>query len=196
MEAWLKNRAILVCVFLVALGVPSSAQSLELALGVGGYFPVNNDRADTAVAVQGTFSARMLALPLVSLYFDLPIVGTLNSVVTSPQQLTSLGKYSAMFIAPGLKVKLAPGFPLSPYIVGGVGVARYSKSDSLAVGGDNITTTNVFDIGGGLDMKAAPYFSLRGEVRDFYSGNARLRLSNLDERQHNVVVTGGLVFRF
>jgi opacity protein-like surface antigen len=190
------KKTALVCLLLLALGAGASAQSIELAIGAGGYLPVNNDQADKAFAVQGTFSARILHVPLASLYFDLPVVGTLNTTVTSTQQLTSLGTYSAMFIAPGLKIKLAPGFPISPYVAGGVGVARFSKSDSLAAGGENITSTNVFDIGGGLDTKIFPYLSLRGEVRDFYSGNARLRLSNLDERQHNVVITGGLVLRF
>jgi hypothetical protein len=185
-----------VCLLLFALAATSAAQSIELALGAGGYLPVNNDQADKAFAVEGTFSARILHVPLAALYFDLPAVGTLNTTVTSTQQLTSLGTYSAMFIAPGLKIKLAPGFPISPYLAGGVGVARFSKSDSLAVGSENITTTNVYDIGGGLDTKIFPYLSLRGEVRDFYSGNARLRLSDLDQRQHNVVVTGGLVLRF
>jgi Outer membrane protein beta-barrel domain len=192
----LKKTAILVCLLLLALAGSSSAQSIELALGAGGYIPVNNDQADKAAAVQGTFSARILHLPLVALYFDLPVAGTLNTTVTSAQQLTSSGNYSAMFVAPGLKVKLGPELPISPYFAAGVGIARFSKSASLAAGGDSITTTNVFDIGGGLDMKIAPYFSLRGEVRDFYSGSARLRFSNFDQRQHNVVVTGGLVLRF
>jgi opacity protein-like surface antigen len=192
----LKKFVSMACLLLLALTASSSAQSIELAIGAGGYLPVNNDQADKALAVQGTFSARILHVPLVALYFDLPVVGTLNTTVTSTQQLTSLGTYSAMFIAPGLKIKLAPGFPMSPYIAGGIGVARFSKSDSLAAGGENVTSTNVFDVGGGLDTKIFPYLSLRGEVRDFYSGNARLALSNLDQRQHNVVITGGLVLRF
>jgi hypothetical protein len=196
LEGSLKKSAILVCLLLLGLGASSSAQSIELAIGAGGYLPANNNLAEKAFALEGTFSARIVRLPLLALYFDLPVVGTLNSTVTSTQQLTSLGTYSAMFIAPGLKVKLAPGFPVSPYLAGGVGVARFSKSDSLAAGGENITNTNVFDIGGGLDMKIFPYLSLRGEARDFYSGSARLQLSNLDERQHNVVITGGLVLRF
>jgi hypothetical protein len=78
-----------------------------------------------------------------------------------------------------------------------VGWARFRKSaEATPAGESDTTTTNVFDIGGGLDMKIAPFFSLRGEVRDFYSGSPRLRLSDLDQRQHNVIVTGGLVFRF
>ncbi|MGE0406497.1 MAG: outer membrane protein [Candidatus Korobacteraceae bacterium] len=185
------------CLLLMASAASVSAQSIELAIGAGGYLPVNHRLADTAVALQGTFSARLLALPLVSLHFDLPIVGTLNSTVTSTQQLTSAGTYSAMFIAPGLKLKLAPEFPITPYIAGGVGIARFSKSGSLVpAGGDNVTNTNVFDFGLGMDAKIAPYLSLRGEFRDFYSGNAQLRLSDLDERQHNLVITGGLVLRF
>ncbi len=192
----MKKFTILVCLLLLALAGSSAAQSIELAIGGGGYLPVNNNQADKAFAVEGTFSARMLHVPLAALYFDLPVVGTLNSTVTSTQQLTSLGTYSAMFIAPGLKIKLAPGFPMSPFIAAGVGVARFSKSSSLASGGDSITNTNVFDVGGGLDTKIFPYLSLRAEVRDFYSGSARLGFSNLDQRQHNVVITGGLVLRF
>ncbi len=194
----MKQSSVVICLVCVLLATPALAQSVELALGVGGYIPVNNTlSAGNAFAIQGTFSYRIFHVPLVGLYFDLPVVGTLDSRIPSSSQLASPGTYSAIFVAPGLKLKLAPGFPVSPFFAVGGGLARYNKSTQLTPAGEsNTTSTNVFDVGGGLDMKIAPYFSVRGEVRDFYSGNARLRLSNLDERQHNIVVTGGLVFRW
>jgi hypothetical protein len=129
----------------------------------------------------------------------LPVAGTFDSTVplTSIPAALSPGNYSALFFAPGVKVKLAPSFPVSPFFVAGGGFARFSKSSQLAaLSGERTTTTGVFDIGGGLDWKIFPHLSVRGELRDFYSGNPRLTLSTLGQRQHNLVATAGLVLRF
>ena len=49
-------------------------------------------------------------------------------------------------------------------------------------------------------MKVAPFLSLRGEVRDFYSGSPELSINQVtgtfDQRQHNIVGTAGIVVRF
>jgi hypothetical protein len=52
------------------------------------------------------------------------------------------------------------------------------------------------DFGGGLDWKIAPFISARAEARDFYSGGIGLSLTSLNERQHNLVTTLGLVLKF
>jgi hypothetical protein len=94
-------------------------------------------------------------------------------------------------------LKFAPGFPVSPWAAVGGGLAHFSANSGLRLlSGTDTTNTGVFDFGGGLDMKVAPWVSVRGEVRDFYSGGLGFNLSNFNERQHNLVVTGGLVLRF
>jgi hypothetical protein len=58
------------------------------------------------------------------------------------------------------------------------------------------TNNGVFDVGGGLDMKVAPFLSLRGEVRDFYSGGLSLLPLSTNDRQHNLFATAGIVVHF
>ena len=135
-------------------------------------------------------------MPLVSAYLELPVVGTLNSSVRT-FGLTSSASYSLLFIAPGLKVKLTPEFFISPWLAVGGGLAHYSANSGLRLlSGSDTTNTGVFDYGGGLDAKVAPFFSVRAEVRDFYSGGIGFSPATFNQRQHNIVATAGLVLRF
>lgn len=185
-----------VAILLILLSLPALAQKNELAIGAGGYFSVNLTGVGNAAAIEGSFAHRIASVPFLSAYIELPVVGTLNSDVRT-FGLTSSASYSALFIAPGLRVKFAPGFPLSPWLAAGGGLAHFSGNSGLRLlSGTDTTNTGVFDYGGGLDMKVAPYLSLRGEVRDFYSGGLGFNIANFNDRQHNIVVTGGLVLRF
>src|SRR4029077_19777686 len=58
------------------------------------------------------------------------------------------------------------------------------------------TTNGVFQIGGGLDVTLYRKFSLRGELRDFWSGVPKLNVSTNQTRQHNLFVGGGVVWHF
>ncbi|MGZ4789227.1 MAG: hypothetical protein ACXVZX_11975 [Terriglobales bacterium] len=171
----------------------ASAQSNELALTVGGYFPVNSPvGASNAFAVGGNFAHRIASVPLVSAYLEVPVFATFNSTASISESLSGRPKYSTLFVTPGLKVKIAPEFPISPYLVAGGGVVHFSKSNVVT---DDSTYSGTFDVGGGLDFKIAPFFSARGEVRDFYSGSPNL-VTGFNDREHQLITTLGLVFRF
>ena len=180
-------------VLCLLLSINASAQSNELAITGGGQFS-SNDFFDSKSSwvVGGNFAHRLASVPFVALYFEVPVVVAPNSGV----KLTSTD-YSSVFVTPGLKLKLAPSFPISPYVAAGVGFAHY-RADATATTSSDSHTNAVFDFGGGLDMKIAPFFSLRGEVRDFYSGIPDFNVlgGGLSGRQHNVVPQAGLVFRF
>jgi hypothetical protein len=179
-----------VCLF---LSLPALAQSNELAITAGGQFPNNSQfNSGTSWAVGANFAHRIFHVPLVGLYWEIPVVGAPQSAMKLPFRTT----YSSLFITPGLKVKFAPEFPVSPWLAGGIGVARFHSS-ATATFSDQTSTKAVFDIGGGIDWKIAPFVSVRGEVRDFYSGLPDLGLANgLSGRQHNIVPQVGLVLRF
>lgn len=189
--------------FLVVAALSSAGfgQKLDLGLTAGIYHPVNNSfTGDNAVAIEGNVGFRLASVPFLALYFEIPVAGTLNTTVPA-SALTSVGTYSSIFIAPGLRLKLAPGFPVSPYVATGGGLARFNRSASQTPAGASSTVNKgVWDIGGGVDMKLAPFLGLRAEVRDFYSGSPELRLSQVtgtfDQRQHNIVGTVGVVVRF
>jgi opacity protein-like surface antigen len=131
-------------------------------------------------------------VPLVSLYVEVPVFGTFDSTASIAGSTLTNPKYSALFVSPGLKVKLAPSFPVSPYFVAGGGLARFSKSNVTT---SDTTNTGVFDVGGGLDFKFFPYLSFRTEVRDFYSGSPNVT-NNFTNREHQIIASGGIVLRF
>jgi len=178
---------------LFALVIPALAQKNELAVTAGGYFPIKtNFDADPAFVIGGNFAHRVASVPLVSLYVEIPVFGTFNSTTNIANSTLTNPKYSALFVSPGLKLKLAPSFPVSPYLVAGGGLAHFSKSNVTT---SDSTNTGVFDVGGGLDFKFFPYLSFRTEVRDFYSGSPNLTVGFTD-RQHQIIASGGLVLRF
>ena len=173
--------------------IPSLAQSNELAITAGGQFSSNDFfQSGNSLAVGANFAHRIAHVPFLGLYFELPVVVAPKSVIR-----VNSTDYSSLYVTPGLKLKFAPSFPISPYIAGGVGFARF-HSGATSVTSDQTSTKAVFDVGGGLDFKIAPFFSARAEVRDFYSGlpNFDLVSSGLSGRQNNVVPQIGLVFRF
>jgi hypothetical protein len=182
-----------ICLF----SLPLFAQSNELAVTLGGYFPINSpSNADNAFAIGGSFAHRVASVPLISLYVEVPVYRTFDSTthffsaVGSP--LTNFNQYNALFVTPGLKLTLAPSFPISPYFVAGGGLAHFGKSTATV---SDSTNTGVFDVGGGLDFKIAPYLSARTEFRDYYSGSPNLS-AGFTDREHQVIASAGLVLRF
>jgi len=98
--------------------------------------------------------------------------------------------YTSYYITPGVKVKFAPGFIVSPYLAAGVGWSHFSSTQTNAS-----DTKFASDFAGGLDIKVLPFVSLRLEARDFYGGVPQLILPT-NGGQNNIVVSGGLVLRF
>jgi len=171
----------------------ASAQKNDIGITAGGYFPLKTQyHINTSFAIGGAFAHRIASVPLLSLYIEVPVYGTFNSTADITGSTLTRPKYSALFVTPGLKLKFAPSFPITPYVVFGGGLAHFSKSNVTT--GDS-TNTGTFDVGGGLDFKIAPYVGIRTEVRDYYSGSPNLTV-NFTDRQHQLIATAGLVFRF
>src|SRR5579883_406762 len=183
---------LVIFVFLVTTGF---AQKNDLAVTAGGYFPINSQiPVDNSFAIEGNFGHRIASVPQASLYVEIPVAGTINSNVFTTGRVLSLGSYSALFVTPGLRLKLAPGFPISPFLAFGGGLAHFSKSGN-ALSTSSTANTGTFDFAGALEMKIFPYLSIRGEIRDYYSGSPNLA-PGLDARQNQLLATGGLVLRF
>jgi hypothetical protein len=182
-------------VLLVACSIPcvAFAQSNELAVTVGGYAPISvQTDVHAAAIVEGSFAHRIFHVPLAAIYFEVPVARSFDVGLNELQ-----GNYTATFVTPGLKLKLAPGFPVSPFFVAGVGVAHFSAKGTLSGSSVNRSDTSVAaDFGGGLDVKVFPFVSLRGELRYFNSGGLGFALPFISGRQNNIMGTGGIVFRF
>jgi hypothetical protein len=101
--------------------------------------------------------------------------------------------YASLYVTPGLRLKFFPNSRLSPWGAIGGGYALYEESAQLS-DGQNTTSTflnrGVFEYRGGLDYRLFRFIGLRGEVRDFFSGNPNLNT------QHNVVASGGIIVPF
>lgn len=185
--------AALLSVLLLA-GASAFAQKNEFAVEASGLFPsANNLSFDPSLGYQLNYARRFFGVPGASLYVEVPFLAGF----TNNRTLTSLftgQNYNSLYVTPGVKLKLLPAFPLSPYLAAGIGVAHFSASN-----GGPSQSNFAFDIGGGLDLKIFPHVSLRGEVRDFITDTPGLGfdvLQNLAGKTNNVVASGGLVLRF
>jgi opacity protein-like surface antigen len=185
---------------LVSLGLVGSAcaQKNDVALTGGGYFEVTDPlNLGAAWALEGSYARRLAGVSMLSLSAELPIAGSFSSSIPTLSGFNIATSYNSLFITPGVRLRLAPSFFLSPYVAAGIGYGRFNKT--LITGTNTSNGTLAFDIGGGLDMKILPHISLRGEIRDFNSGGLDLPsiLSTLATgRQNNLFVTAGISVKF
>lgn len=204
----MRAKLLLSLASILLFAISASAQKYEVSVSVGGMGTGERDivlpvpgiiDVNNGLAYQVNFTQRFFNAQLASLHFEFPITVTPRREIDSSNVL-SPRSYSTLFITPGIKLKLLPGAGISPYAVAGVGYARFNSSDFLVNDqpnpGDRSVNRAVFDFGGGLDFKVLPYISVRGEVRDFVSGNPRLNSEFIANRQHNLLISGGIVLRF
>ena len=108
--------------------------------------------------------------------------------------------YQQIFVTPSARFNLFPQTAVSPWLSFGGGVGHFSENSTLIDGGANpggSSTSGVIQGGIGLDVKLWRRFSIRGEVRDFWSGTPDLPLATTGHtRQHNFFLGGGLVWTF
>jgi hypothetical protein len=185
-------RRIGLLVFLFLFCSAAFAQKNEVAVVGGGYFPVGIDGVGSGGAVEGNFAHRVFNAEVAAAYVEVPVVFGFN---VNQVSLLGQGQYSSFFLTPSLKLKVVPGFFISPWLSLGAGLARYNATQFLA-GTQSVSNHAVLQVGGGLDVKVFPYLSLRGEVRDFYSGIPALSFVPTVARQHNILAGAGIVLRF
>lgn len=179
---------------LLVIGSSARAQSNDVALTGGGFAAVSNPLdLGLAWALEGTYAHQLKSLPMVSLAAELPIAGSFHSPIPTLSNLTVTSGYSSLFITPGVRLRLAPSFFISPYLAAGIGYGRFNQT--LFTGGTASNGSAAFDIGGGLDVKVLPFISLRGEIRDFNSGGLGLQTLAFG-RQNSLFLTFGVAVRF
>lgn len=207
MKYFNKFNLLAALLLICASAVVASAQENEIGIMVGGLKTGDKGLRSTqtikaafdgAVSYEVNYAHRMVDGKLASLHWELLIAGAPKTNVKSTDLLLPRN-YSSIFFTPGLKVKLFPG-GISPYVAAGLGLGRFSASDTTLGGqsntGDKNNTTWVFNYGGGVDVPIFPHIALRGELRDFIAGTPELNSRLFDKREHNVMVAGGVVFRF
>jgi opacity protein-like surface antigen len=200
--------ALLLLIFTFAPAV--FAQEHELAFVVGRLKPSDRSLSlnpvqtvetgfDGAVTYQINYAKRMLRGELASLHFEIPVVVAPRIGVDS-DNIFLPRTYSTVLFTPGMKLKVFPGSGFTPYVVGGIGLGRFSDSNTNINGtpntGDRTRTNFVFNFGGGVDLNVLGPLSVRGEVRDFMTGNPSFSEPFLNDRQHNLYVGVGIVLKF
>jgi opacity protein-like surface antigen len=131
---------------------------------------------------------------LIAYNHDVDINGGAYGFSVVPQDLKEL------FVTPAVRANLFPTTAVSPWVSLGAGIGHISQSSGLVYGGVNpgkSTTSFALEGGLGLDVKVWKSLSIRGEVRDFWSGSPDFPLANTGKsRQHNFFVGGGAFWRF
>ena len=136
---------------------------------------------------------------LFSLTFEVPVLLSPNvklnyGIDTIPHD------YTAFFVTPSVRLNIFAATHVSPWVSFGGGFAHFSESDKLVFFGTNPgktgTTTGVYQIGGGLDVRFWRSLSLRGEFRDYNSGIPQLNVDYGKTRQRNLFIGGGVVWHF
>ena len=181
--------------------------SQELTFSLGGIPGQTRTLAASPAATAGIAADRTLAVnyghhlagtKIVALYGEVEFVAIPNRGVTSATTVVAQN-YASLYVTPGARLKLFPRSRISPWGAIGGGYALYQESAQLS-NGQNTTNKflnrGVFDYGGGVDYRLFWRIGLRGEVRDFLSGNPNLNAAPTSSTQHSVVASGGLIVSF
>jgi hypothetical protein len=133
-----------------------------------------------------------------SITVEMPIVFNLDEDMNSGTNNIP-AHFRSIFATPALRANAFPRLPVSPWGSFGGGFGHFSESSTLVYGGPNPghsgTTTGILEIGAGLDMRIKG-LTIRGALRDFWSGVPELNVATGKSRQHNFFVGAGIVLHF
>lgn len=155
-----------------------------------------------ALSFEAEYARRFWVTPVYSISAEVPFVynydvdlnaGAYGFAVVPPDM-------KAYFVTPAARANLFPTTAVSPWVSFGGGFAHFSESGTLIYGGQNpgkSKTSFALEGGLGLDVKVWRRLSIRGEVRDFWTGEPDFPLAPTGQtRQHHYVVGGGAFWRF
>lgn len=199
-----------VLTLVIILASSVAAQKSELSVIVGRTFI--SDKGVTGIVsadnilhsgkgltLEADYGRRLINLGIAGLTFEVPLAVNFNEKPHFDVNLVPKD-YRSFFVTPSVRANLFPGAGLSPWVSAGGGFGYFMENSTLEFGGANPgktgTTSGVFQVGGGIDARVWHIFSVRGEVRDFFSGAPQLNVNTGKTRQHNLFVGGGIVWHF
>jgi opacity protein-like surface antigen len=154
------------------------------------------------LSIEGEYARRFLITPIFSVSGEVPVLYNFKEKLNGGAYGFAVvpSDYKAFFVTPAARLNLFPTTAVSPWVSFGVGFGHFSESNTLVYGGANpgkSTTNAVIEGGAGLDVAVWKKLSIRGEVRDFWSGEPDFPLAPTGKsRQHNFFVGGGAFWRF
>jgi hypothetical protein len=156
-------------------------------------------RSGKGLTFEANFAHHFLGTSIYSISGEVPAVFNLDEKLNSGANVVPKS-YKQIFVTPAVRLNLFPATAVSPWLSFGGGFGYFTENNTLIYGGPNpggSSTTGVIQGGAGLDVKVWHRFSIRGEVRDFWSGTPDLPLAGTGKsRQNNYFVGGGVVWHF
>jgi hypothetical protein len=189
-----------VMAYLVLGGTAGYAQKNELGLALGRI--EGTDRTGIAIdggtALQANYARTLWQRDSVAVQLEAHFLANpLREVDSADRTVTR--DFATLYLTPGVRLKLRPAARVSPWVSVGGGYALYEQSATRLDGSPNPAPRHLhrgaLQFGGGVDVKVWRWFGLRGEFRDFYTGNPALNRP-LNGGQHNLVAGGGLLLFF
>ena len=175
--------------FISNQGITNASVPSVIAFGKGLTFEVN-------------YSRRFLVTPLYALSGEVLFAYNPDEDINGGSYGNAIvpANMKELFITPAARVNFFPTTAVSPWVSLGAGFGHLSQASSLIYGGSNpgkSSTTGVFEGGLGLDVKVSKRVYIRGQVRDFLSGEPDFPLAPTGKNhQHNLFVGGGAYWRF
>src|SRR5690242_11807145 len=120
--------ALIVVALLLAFAGVASAQSNELALEASGLINASATNPSFGGGFQVNYAHRLLGVPGVGLYGEIPFVAGFNNTGINIAQLQR-ENFNAFYLTPGVRVKFLPAFFISPYLAAGVGWGHFSSKN-------------------------------------------------------------------
>jgi hypothetical protein len=156
-------------------------------------------RSGEGLTFEANYAHRFLGTSIYSVSGEVPAAFNLDEKLNSGADVVPVS-YKEIFITPSVRVNLFPATAVSPWVSLGGGFGHFTENNTLVYGGPNpggSSTTGVIQGGFGLDVRVWHRFSIRGQVRDFWSGTPDLPLADTGKsRQHNYFVGGGVIWHF
>jgi hypothetical protein len=194
----------------LALAACAAAQKNELAGLIGRTFvsdqgivgaTFNNPTVHfgNGLTFEGNYGRRFLDTGFVGLTLEIPAVFNVDEKLNSGTNATPRS-YKSIFVTPSVRLNLFSANWVSPWVSFGGGWAYFKTSDQAQYYGPYLgntsTNTSAIQFGAGLDVRIHGSLSLRGTYRDFYTGVPDLNVNTGKSRQHNYLVSGGVLWRF
>ncbi len=142
------------------------------------------------------FTSNRWIVPHIELEFTvLPPRNVKSTSAAVPQS------YDSLYLTPGLRLEFLPRALAHPWVAAGGGYTLYIQSQVLTNGQTysvHFVSRAVGDFGGGMDVRVwrskqyAWAINLRGQFRDFVSGNPELNAPLSASVQHNIVASAGV----
>ena len=156
-------------------------------------------RSGKGLTFEVNYARTFFVTPVFAVAGEVPAVFNFDEDLGSGGAVVPSG-YRQIFVTPSARLNLFPATAVSPWVSFGGGFAHFTESKDLLYFGTNpggSTTSGVLQGGLGLDVRVWGRFSIRGQVRDFWSGTPDLPLANTGKsRQNNYFVGGGVVWHF